>query len=110
MIRPPLELVIHPHSKKHLNTNWLTFYDTPDGLMTAGLFGDLPAAKRFTDAELAAEWHRHDHTFDLLTEGIGVETFGKDYIRGSAHEERALNQRNTLHRFATAPHYFEETP
>lgn len=67
----------------------------------------LAHEKRFTDAELAAEFHRQNHTFDLICEGYGTETFGYSFVVGSSHEERAAQQRNTLHKFATAPHYYE---
>lgn len=67
----------------------------------------LAHEKRFTDAELAAEFHRQDHTFDLICEGYGTETFGYSFVVGSSHEERAAQQRNTFRRFATAPHYYE---
>ncbi|MER2142177.1 MAG: hypothetical protein ABS888_00170 [Eubacteriales bacterium] len=67
----------------------------------------LAHEKRFTDAELAAEFHRQDHTFDLIREGYGTETFGLNYAVGHSHEEQAAQQRNTLRRFALAPHYYE---
>lgn len=67
----------------------------------------LAHEKRFTDAELAAEFHRQDHTFDLICEGYGTETFGLNYAVGHSHEERAAQQRNTLRGFALAPHYYE---
>lgn len=68
----------------------------------------LAHEKRFTDAELAAEFHRQDRTFDLICEGYGTETFGYSFVAGSSHEERAAQQRNTIRRFAQATHYFEE--
>lgn len=100
----PLELTIHPKSpaRPGPGKGWVDHKRDQDRECR------LAHEKRFSDAELAAEWHRQDHTFDQIAEGYGVETFGKDYACGHSHEERALNQRNTLHRFATARHYYEE--
>lgn len=55
--------------------------------------------KRFTDAELAAEYHQQGHVFML---------------NGGAKAPNALDQAtiwDTLYRFATLPHYDkDETP
>lgn len=95
----PLELEIHPHSRKHLNTNWLSFYETPDGLMTAGRSGVLPAAKHLTDAELAAEYWA-----PIFIHFPDPTVWDRDYEGTSAEMRR---RSATLHRFATTPHYFE---
>ena len=64
--------------------------------------------KRFTDAELAAEFWKHEDTFNLIAEGYGVETFGTDYACGSSHEELARDRLRTIERFATHPHHTEQ--
>ena len=102
-----LELTIYPHHPKHLNTNWLTMYVTPDGPMAAGRGGVLPAAKHFTDAQLAAEVWRET---DEYTRTAGQVL----YQRGALENGHLLNhfketerRGHTLTRFATTPHYFE---
>jgi len=53
--------------------------------------------KRFTEAELAAEWHRTASVeFAAMCDPGG-------YKPGT--QQRAAIQRETLHRFATLPHY-----
>lgn len=102
----PLELTIYPHSKKHLNTNWLTFYEAPDGLMTAGRSGELPAGKHLTDAELAAEFEAARCDYLLIQHTGSVWTpLGETWLM---NPQDAGNRVGTLHRFATAPHYYQE--
>ena len=58
--------------------------------------------KRFTDAELAAEYWRTSTDAAYITEGITW----KDMCDGwSANEDDALERYGTLHRFATLPQH-----
>ena len=74
-------------------------YVTPDGPMTAGRGGELPAAKHFTDAELAAEYWA-----PIFIHFPDPTVWDRDYAGTSAEMSR---RSATLHRFATTPHYFE---
>ena len=53
--------------------------------------------KRFTDAELAAEWHR--------TASVEFAAMGDPDGYKPGTQQRAAIQRETLHRFATLPHF-----
>ena len=103
----PLELTIHPHDPKRLNTNWLTMYVTPDGPMAAGRSGVLPAAKHLTDAELAAEYWRADGGSLIVAEYSALDGWfnddGAEYLSWDA----ADHWRQTIARFTTTPHHFQ---
>jgi hypothetical protein len=70
----------------HNGNSWI-----PEAVVTGG------NDKRFTDAELAAEWHR---TASMEFAAIGTPS---EYKPGA--QQRAAIQRMALHRFATHPHY-----
>ena len=98
----PLELTIYPHSKKHFNSNWLSFYITPGGLMAAGQGGVIPASKRLSESELAAEWHANE------VESWRMVSRRPEFYNIDVAEKLEARE-STLRRFATNPHYFEAT-
>lgn len=65
-------------------------------------------AKRLTDAELAAEYHSWD---SICRREQWIEAVrGDDYTDRERRGQDQLYERlNTLYRFATHPHYDEET-
>jgi hypothetical protein len=81
-------------------------YDTdpsdPDCVVINGYWEYRPhsTAKRFTDAELAAEHHAANAAAWRLT---AFRSYNKDEVEQSEHEF------HTLRRFATLPHYDEAT-
>ena len=81
-------------------------YHSPDGLWaypTSHVDG-YAAEKRFTDAELAAEYHAADVHFQ--------RSIWQEMARGEdwpdAEWERIAHPVNALHRFAALPHYDEQ--
>ena len=65
-------------------------------------------SKRFSDAELAAEFWFAFGEFSAGTEGLTVEWFGGRTRFTRNDELRAEHQVATLKRFATLPHAHEE--
>jgi len=61
--------------------------------------------KRFTDAELAAEWHYQDNRCGQVCEGYGVAHDGSSM----GAEEDEIEKLRLVYRFATLPHYDEVT-
>lgn len=57
-------------------------------------------SQRFSDAELAAEYWRHNGDADLCSEGIRYGAYGRELESEEVENERLA----TLHRFATLPH------
>jgi len=57
--------------------------------------------KRFTDAELAAEWHKQDNHCGQKLEGYAVAHNGE----GLGAEEAEVEKLRTIYRFATLPHH-----
>lgn len=65
--------------------------------------------KRFTDAELAAEYWRHDGDTSAVYEGLRVETWGGEAGTGDAAEKVMKHRLETLEQLATIPHHDQET-
>lgn len=60
--------------------------------------------RRFADAELAAEYQRMSHEFDIAKYGLECDP----YPGRTPDSDEAGDRATTLHRFATSPHYSEE--
>lgn len=78
-------------------------YETPRGIFE----GDEWPEKRLTDAELAAEYFAQD---SQCRHEQWIETVrgDEDYTSAErAGQSRMYDRLNTLHRFATLPHYDE---
>lgn len=65
--------------------------------------------KRFTEAELAAEYWRHDGDTSAVYEGLRVETWGGEVGTGDAAEKVMKHRLNTLEQLASLPHHDQET-
>lgn len=98
----PLELVVY----RTLEDFGVVFgYDTPDVHATSEADA-MAAAKRFTDTELAAEFHAS--CMDTRVSGDRSRNYPREDLLRDEYIRR-LNQEFTLHRFATLPHYDEVT-
>lgn len=110
----PLELKIFPRvflenplpRHSHL-PGWrrLRGYEVDGQLVGLGSVRLAGEDKRLEDPELAAEYWRADGDATLTTEGIGVTNLGT----WSQREAATISRLCTLERFATLPHYDEET-
>ena len=67
-----------------------------------------PGAKRFTDAELAAECHAS--VAEVYRLKVGTRGPGRPRKSETDAKPRALDQMVTLLRFATLPHYDKDQP
>lgn len=95
-----LELTVHPKqpSRPGPGTGWADWRRDQDRECK------LAHDKRFSDAELAAEyWQERDHVHCLFRNDPEELPDLITTIRRAAAIE------HTLHRFAVAPHYYEET-
>lgn len=63
----------------------------------------VAAEKRFTDAEMAAEWQYQDNRCGQVVEGYGVAHDGT-YMES---EEVEIDRLATFYRFATSEHFDE---
>lgn len=82
-------------------------YHSPDGLWAypASHVDGYAAEKRLTDAELAAEYYAALAHFERM--GFNEVSSGDDW--DDATWVRIAKPMQTLHRFATLPHYDEPT-
>jgi hypothetical protein len=64
----------------------------------------LAVDKRFSDGELAAEWHKQDNHCGQRLEGYGVAHNGEPL----GTEEEEIERLRIIHRFATSNHYDTE--
>jgi len=75
-------------------------HPTADAYRVGGFYSPyalVSTEKRFTDAELAAEWHR------LASVEFAAMGDPSGYKAGA--QQRASIQREAIHRFATLPHF-----
>ena len=101
----PLELTIFPKDPSYEPSDAFTVYLLGDGKREcAGTSCALPAKKRLTDAELAAEWQYQDNRCGQVVEGYAVAHGGTDM----GAEEDEIEKLRIAYRFATLPHYDEE--
>lgn len=82
-------------------------HPTADAYRVGGAFQPYAIVgtdKRFTDAELAAEWHYQDNRCGQKCEGYAVAHDGTSM----GTEEGEIEKLRIAHRFATLPHYDED--
>jgi len=115
-MKRPLELTIYPYVDRWVEYTMVFLgkevsgssreygYETPRGIFA----GDEYPEKRLTDAELAAEYWRHNGDTDAVCEGLRVKTFGGLIANGLLAEDLMKARLATLERFATLPHYDED--
>lgn len=96
----PLELTVYPKLERPLYGHQIEGYRQQ---VKAEI--ELREAKRFTDAELAAEYYRMD---GLCRKEQWIEAVRDDYCEAERRGQAMMYDRlNTLYRFATLPHYDE---
>lgn len=99
MSKKPLVLIAPTPAECGERCNCLAYYFPDRGFLLTQKAEEMARAKRFTDAELAAEYWKAA-TIDTTYWGADDE--------GSPDGARAVEQTITLRRFATLPHYDEE--
>lgn len=107
-MRKPLELTIFEKEPGRYGRE--PRYNSPDGFWAypASHVDGYAANKHLTDAELAAEvWHACD---DRSINASNILNGQYDNPHAQRAFQRAIDQANTLHRFATLPHYDEVHP
>lgn len=101
----PRELTVYP-----LDPAFPAGYKLPrDTRITFNKANRMAVEKRLTLAECAAEFIRAEHDWDAASfgfEGWALGTWRGAYLGWAAVAE---DRRNALYRFATLPHYDEET-
>jgi hypothetical protein len=95
----PLELTVHPKLERPMWGHQIEGYRQQVRAESA-----IREAKRFTDAELAAEWHYQDNRCGQVFEGYSVAHDGSSM--GS--EEDEIEKLQIAYRFATLPHHDEQ--
>ncbi|MER2134173.1 MAG: hypothetical protein ABS910_05770 [Arthrobacter sp.] len=96
----PLELTIYPLREKVGRLAQRGYVVGKRGVWEY-MADRMKIAKRFTDAELAAEWHANEVEAWRMV-GRRPEFYNVDVA------EKLESRESTLRRFAAAPHYFEE--
>lgn len=79
-------------------------HPTADAYYVGGSFSPYASVGRdvrFTDAELAAEWHYQDNRCGQRLEGYRVAHDGSEM----GYEEDEIEKLRVLYRFATLPHH-----
>jgi hypothetical protein len=93
-----------------MTLTWFEKLPNTDAYRVGGHFAPyavLARPVRFSDAELAAEYHKQDAKCrkEQWVESVRFEDYGDSDRELQA---KLYDQLNTLHRFATQPHFDEE--